>query len=164
VTLLFTLTLHNRICLFHAEYHPHTAAGVCRVSLHGRFGCRFTICGATRRRGKTSNVAVEKQRGAGKILGSHWYVERKAGSHRVTALEPKDPMIRFRRAAAYMQTGRSQSAIDDFTAVLRLKPGFEQALMQRGKLYEKDLESYFANTHDETIQQTVRFKLGELTP
>jgi DnaJ family protein C protein 3 len=74
-------------------------------------------------------------------------------------------MIRFRRAAAYMQTGRSQSAIDDFTAVLNLKPGFEQALLQRGKLYaregllqeaEKDLETYLAQHDEEGIQQSVR--------
>lgn len=31
--------------------------------------------------------------------------------------------------------GKTNSAIDDFSKILQLKPGFEKALLQRAKLY-----------------------------
>lgn len=53
-----------------------------------------------------------------------------------------------------MTLGRNNQALADFTTILKLKPDFGQALLQRGKIYTKagdfvkakqDLELYYAN-------------------
>lgn len=67
-------------------------------------------------------------------------------------------MSYFKRAATYLTLGRNNQALADFTTILKLKPDFGQALLQRGKIYTKageftkakqDLEAYYASHHSE---------------
>lgn len=48
--------------------------------------------------------------------------------------DPSNYLSIFQRGAAYLSLGRHARAADDFNKVLKLKPGFEGALLQRGKL------------------------------
>jgi DnaJ family protein C protein 3 len=48
--------------------------------------------------------------------------------------EPENYLTLFKRGAAYLSLGRSAQAERDFNTVLRLKPGFEGALIQRAKI------------------------------
>ncbi|EFR02813.1 DnaJ domain-containing protein [Nannizzia gypsea CBS 118893] len=48
--------------------------------------------------------------------------------------DPSNYLSIFQRGAAYLSLGRHSRAADDFNRVLKLKPGFEGALLQRGKL------------------------------
>ncbi|EGE02711.1 DnaJ homolog subfamily C member protein [Trichophyton mentagrophytes] len=48
--------------------------------------------------------------------------------------DPSNYLSIFQRGAAYLSLGRHSRAADDFNKVLKLKPGFEGALLQRGKL------------------------------
>ena len=48
--------------------------------------------------------------------------------------DPVDYLTYFKRATAYLSLGRINQATDDFTEVLRLKPGFESAHNQLGKI------------------------------
>lgn len=52
--------------------------------------------------------------------------------------DPLDYVSYYKRATAYLSLGRTNSAIDDFTKILNLRPGFEKALLQRAKLYAGD--------------------------
>ncbi|CEP10711.1 hypothetical protein [Parasitella parasitica] len=49
--------------------------------------------------------------------------------------DPLDYVSYYKRATAFLSLGRTASAIDDFSKILDLKPGFEKALLQRAKLY-----------------------------
>ncbi|RCH91348.1 hypothetical protein CU098_002269, partial [Rhizopus stolonifer] len=53
---------------------------------------------------------------------------------------PSDYISYYKRATAYLSLGRTSAAIDDFSTILNLKPGFEKALLQRAKLYAADGE------------------------
>ncbi|KAM5440928.1 hypothetical protein MferCBS31731_004067 [Microsporum ferrugineum] len=48
--------------------------------------------------------------------------------------DPSNYLTIFQRGAAYLSLGRHSRAAEDFNQVLKLKPGFEGALLQRGKL------------------------------
>ncbi|KAF9110640.1 hypothetical protein BGX27_006061 [Mortierella sp. AM989] len=66
--------------------------------------------------------------------------------------DPSNYLSYFKRAATYLTLGRNNQALADFTTILKLKPDFGQALLQRGKIYSKsgeftkakeDLELYY---------------------
>ncbi|CAO3564579.1 unnamed protein product [Mortierella alpina] len=68
--------------------------------------------------------------------------------------DPSNYLSYFKRAATHLTLGRNNQALADFTTILKLKPDFGQALLQRGKIYTKagdfvrakqDLELYYAN-------------------
>ncbi|KAF9273096.1 hypothetical protein BGZ88_004103 [Linnemannia elongata] len=68
--------------------------------------------------------------------------------------DPSNYLSYFKRAATYLTLGRNNQALADFTTILKLKPDFGQALLQRGKIYTKagefakakqDLEAYYAS-------------------
>ncbi|KAF9181440.1 hypothetical protein BGZ51_005432 [Haplosporangium sp. Z 767] len=68
--------------------------------------------------------------------------------------DPSNYLSYFKRAATYLTLGRNNQALADFTTILKLKPDFGQALLQRGKIYTKagefakakqDLELYYTN-------------------
>jgi DnaJ family protein C protein 3 len=50
------------------------------------------------------------------------------------ARDPTNYLTLFKRGAAYLSLGRSAQASRDFDTVLKLKPGFEGALVQRAKI------------------------------
>ncbi|KAI5854094.1 DnaJ domain-containing protein [Durotheca rogersii] len=52
----------------------------------------------------------------------------------VIARDPSDYLTFFKRATTYLSLGRTSQATSDFNKVLELKPGFEGAHMQLGKL------------------------------
>lgn len=49
-----------------------------------------------------------------------------------------DYLSYYKRATAYLSIGKTNSAIEDFSKILELKPGFRQALLQRAKLHVAD--------------------------
>lgn len=75
-------------------------------------------------------------------------------------------MTYFKRATAYLSLGRNHAAAQDFSTILSLKPDFDQALMQRARIYIKegnfesaiqDLKRYLNNRPtDKEAQNTVR--------
>ncbi|KAG0377410.1 hypothetical protein BGX24_006152 [Mortierella sp. AD032] len=78
--------------------------------------------------------------------------------------DPSNYLSYFKRAATYLTLGRNNQALADFTTILKLKPDFGHALLQRGKIYTKagefakarrDLEAYY-NSHQSTDPQTVQ--------
>ncbi|TPX53800.1 hypothetical protein SeMB42_g00592 [Synchytrium endobioticum] len=81
----------------------------------------------------------------------------------IIASSPSSYLTYFRRAATYLQLGRNEAALSDFTKVLELKPDFTQALLQRGKLLSRegqftdavrDLQSYaHKNPKDTDVSQ-----------
>ncbi|KAK5082113.1 hypothetical protein LTR05_007256 [Lithohypha guttulata] len=54
--------------------------------------------------------------------------------------DPSDYMNVFQRGATYLSLGRNTQAKADFDAVLKLRPGFEGALIQRGKIHSRNAE------------------------
>ncbi|KAF9961702.1 hypothetical protein BGZ65_010295 [Modicella reniformis] len=68
-------------------------------------------------------------------------------------------------AATYLTLGRNHQALADFTTILKLKPDFGQALLQRGKLYamagdfgkaKEDLQEYLNhNSHGDSHSQEI---------
>lgn len=52
--------------------------------------------------------------------------------------DPDKYLSYYKRAVTYLSLGRSANALQDFTKILELKPDFDQALLQRAKLYLKD--------------------------
>ncbi|KAG2229762.1 hypothetical protein INT48_004766 [Thamnidium elegans] len=56
----------------------------------------------------------------------------------IAAQDPSDYLSYYKRATAYLSLGRTSSAIDDFSTILDLRPGFDKALLQRAKLYAND--------------------------
>ncbi|KAF9933223.1 hypothetical protein FBU30_006164 [Linnemannia zychae] len=78
--------------------------------------------------------------------------------------DPSNYLSYFKRAATYLTLGRNNQALADFTTILKLKPDFSQALLQRGKIYTKagefakakqDLEAYYAS-HQSTDPHTAQ--------
>jgi DnaJ homolog subfamily C member 3 len=53
------------------------------------------------------------------------------------ARDPQDYLTYFKRATTYLSLGRTSQATDDFNKVLDLKPGFEGAHVQLGKLKQR---------------------------
>ncbi|CAG8636137.1 6015_t:CDS:2, partial [Cetraspora pellucida] len=51
---------------------------------------------------------------------------------------PNDYLYYFKRALTYLALERSSSALQDFTTILKLKPDFDKALLQRAKIYIKE--------------------------
>ena len=54
--------------------------------------------------------------------------------------DPSDYMNVFQRGATYLSLGRNAQAKADFDSVLRLRPGFEGALIQRGRIHARNAE------------------------
>src|ERR1044071_9652217 len=50
------------------------------------------------------------------------------------ARDPNNYLTLFKRATTYLSMGRTSQATDDFNKVLSIKPGFEGAHVQLGKL------------------------------
>ncbi|KAF8950933.1 hypothetical protein BGZ52_001036 [Haplosporangium bisporale] len=78
--------------------------------------------------------------------------------------DPSNYLSYFKRAATYLTLGRSNQALADFTTILRLKPDFGQALIQRGKIYTKsgdfakakqDLETFSASHQSDPQAQEI---------
>jgi len=44
-------------------------------------------------------------------------------------------LIYVRRAILYINIGITESAIEDFSSLIKINPNFEQAYLKRGKLY-----------------------------
>ncbi|KAF9314191.1 hypothetical protein BGZ91_006063 [Linnemannia elongata] len=87
--------------------------------------------------------------------------------------DPSNYLSYFKRAATYLTLGRNNQALADFTTILKLKPDFGQALLQRGKIYTKagefakakqDLEAYYAShrSTDPHIEQEIPALLASL--
>ena len=51
--------------------------------------------------------------------------------------DPSDYLTYFKRATTYLSLGRASQATDDFTKVLALRPGFEAAHLQLGKIKQR---------------------------
>lgn len=56
------------------------------------------------------------------------------------ARDPQNYLTIFRRGAAYLQLGKHSQASHDFDRVLAIKPTFEGALVQRGKIKSRQAE------------------------
>lgn len=54
--------------------------------------------------------------------------------------DPSDYMNVFQRGATYLSLGRNNQAKADFDSVLKIRPGFEGALRQRGKIHARNAE------------------------
>jgi len=54
--------------------------------------------------------------------------------------DPQNYLSHFRRGAAYLSLGRTVQAAQDFDKVLLIKPGHEQALLQRAKIRARNGE------------------------
>lgn len=54
--------------------------------------------------------------------------------------DPSDYLTLFQRGATYLSLGRTSQASADFDAVLRLRPGFEGALVQRARIKARNGE------------------------
>lgn len=54
--------------------------------------------------------------------------------------DPQNYLTYFKRGATYLSLGRTIQATHDFDKVLEIKPGFEGALVQRGKIRAKNGE------------------------
>ena len=54
--------------------------------------------------------------------------------------DPKNYLTRFQRGATYLSLGRNAQASADFDEVLRIKPDFEGALMQRAKIKSRNAD------------------------
>lgn len=54
--------------------------------------------------------------------------------------DPENYLTYFRRGATYLSLGRTAQATQDFDKVLKIKPGFEGALLQRAKIKAKNGE------------------------
>jgi len=54
--------------------------------------------------------------------------------------DPSDYITLFQRGATYLSLGRNAQASADFDAVLKLRPGFEGALLQRAKIRARNAD------------------------
>ncbi|KAF9391838.1 hypothetical protein CPB97_005246 [Podila verticillata] len=70
--------------------------------------------------------------------------------------DPSNYLSYFKRAATYLTLGRSNQALADFTTILRLKPDFGQALIQRDFVKAKqDLEAFSASHQSDPQAQEI---------
>ncbi|KEF62271.1 DnaJ like subfamily C member 3 [Exophiala aquamarina CBS 119918] len=58
----------------------------------------------------------------------------------IISREPSDYLTIFQRGAIYLSLGRTAQASADFDSVLKLKPGFDGALLQRAKLRARNAD------------------------
>ncbi|KAL7620014.1 Tetratricopeptide repeat and J domain-containing co-chaperone dnj1 [Parahypoxylon ruwenzoriense] len=63
------------------------------------------------------------------------------------ARDPSDYLTFFKRATTYLSLGRASQATSDFNKVLELKPGFEGAHLQLGKLKARSADWNGAKEH-----------------
>ncbi|KAI0388703.1 DnaJ domain-containing protein [Xylariaceae sp. FL0594] len=78
------------------------------------------------------------------------------------ARDPSDYLTFFRRATTYLSLGRTSQAASDFTRVLELRPGFEGAHLQLGKLKAKAADWDGAKEQYLLARQSDSPKLGQL--
>ncbi|KAG7284109.1 hypothetical protein NEMBOFW57_010470 [Staphylotrichum longicolle] len=70
------------------------------------------------------------------------------------ARDPTNYLTFFKRATTYLSLGRTSQATDDFQKVLSLKPGFEGAHVQLGKLKARHGDWDAAKEHYEKAKRT----------
>jgi DnaJ family protein C protein 3 len=70
------------------------------------------------------------------------------------ARDPSDYLTFFRRATTYLSLGRTSQATSDFNKVLELRPGFEGAHLQLGKLKAKSADWDAAKEQYQLAKQT----------
>src|SRR5271163_297707 len=63
--------------------------------------------------------------------------------------DPSDYLTLFHRGATYLSLGKSAQASADFDSVLKIRPGFEGALLQRAKLKARNAD--WANAREDYI-------------
>jgi len=77
--------------------------------------------------------------------------------------DPSNYLTFFKRATTYLSLGRTAQATDDFTKVLELKPGFEGAYAQLGKIKQRSADWDGAREHFLKARRTPESKeLSEL--
>ncbi|WEW60382.1 hypothetical protein PRK78_005867 [Emydomyces testavorans] len=76
--------------------------------------------------------------------------------------DPTNYLTIFQRGATYLSLGRSSKAIEDFDRVLKLKPGFEGALMQRARIRTKSADWAGAKRDLEAAGNLGRAELEEM--
>ncbi|KAF9288327.1 hypothetical protein BGZ68_000457 [Mortierella alpina] len=85
--------------------------------------------------------------------------------------DPYNYLTYVRRAVTYLTLGRNNQALADFTTILDLKPDFDQALLQRGRLYArtgqferatKDLKRYLRKHKNDDSSQEVQTLLSNV--
>lgn len=69
------------------------------------------------------------------------------------ARDPSNYLTFFKRATTYLSLGRTSQATDDFNKVLALKPGFEGAHIQLGKLKARGADWDAAREHYEKAKK-----------
>ncbi|KAJ4419293.1 Tetratricopeptide repeat and J domain-containing co-chaperone dnj1 [Neurospora sp. IMI 360204] len=69
------------------------------------------------------------------------------------ARDPSNYLTFFKRATTYLSLGRTSQATDDFNKVLALKPGFEGAHIQLGKLKARSADWDAAREHYEKARK-----------
>ncbi|KAK4108150.1 TPR-like protein [Canariomyces notabilis] len=70
------------------------------------------------------------------------------------AKDPNNYLSLFKRATTYLSLGRTAQATDDFEKVLSIKPGFEGAHVQLGKLKARSAEWDAAREHYKKAKKT----------
>lgn len=78
------------------------------------------------------------------------------------ARDPKDYLTFFRRATTYLSLGRTSQATSDFNKVLELRPGFEGAHLQLGKLKAKSADWEGAKKEYKLAKQVESADFGKL--
>lgn len=76
--------------------------------------------------------------------------------------DPNNYLTIFQRGATYLSLGRSSKAIEDFDRVLKLKPGFEGALVQRARIRTKSADWSGARRDLEAAGKLGQTELEEL--
>ncbi|EAS36736.3 DnaJ domain-containing protein [Coccidioides immitis RS] len=76
--------------------------------------------------------------------------------------DPTNYLTIFQRGATYLSLGRSSKAIEDFDRVLKLRPGFEGALVQRARIRTKSADWVGAKRDLEAAGKLGKAELEEL--
>jgi DnaJ family protein C protein 3 len=76
--------------------------------------------------------------------------------------DPENYLTLFKRGAAYLSLGRNSQATQDFDKVLTIKPDFEGALLQRGKLRAKSGEWAAATSDYQALGEAGKQHVDEL--
>jgi Flp pilus assembly protein TadD len=63
--------------------------------------------------------------------------ERIAEFKEVAELMPDDPVVRFGLAAAYLDAGQPENAVDEYRETIRLKPDYSAAYRGLGRALER---------------------------
>lgn len=75
-------------------------------------------------------------------------------------LDPNDPVVFKDRAESYIDEGRLQLALEDYTRYLQLRPDDAYTYLVRSSLYERLGESMLAQSDRETAQEMIRTNRG----